>query len=56
MFGLTGIIVGIVLVILGGVLAIVVPGPDKYQGDSFTTVFIFTGIIMAIIGIILIFW
>jgi len=56
MFGLTGIVMGIVLVILGALLAIVVPGPDRYQSDEFTTVFIFTGIIMALIGIIMIFW
>jgi hypothetical protein len=56
MFGLTGIIAGLVLVILGAILALVLPGPDRYQGDDFTTVFIFTGIIMVIIGIIMIFW
>jgi len=56
MFGLTGIIVGLVLVILGAIFALVLPGPDRYQSDDFTTMFIFTGIIMALIGIVLIFW
>jgi len=56
MFGFTGVIVGIILVILGALLAIVIPGPDRYQTDDFTTVFIFTGIIMVLIGIIMIFW
>jgi hypothetical protein len=56
MFGLTGIIAGIILVILGGALALIGPGPDRYQGGDFTIVFIFTGIIMVLVGIILMFW
>lgn len=56
MFGFAGIIVGIILVILGGVIALIGPGPERYQGGDFGIVFIFTGIIMALVGIILMFW
>jgi hypothetical protein len=56
MFGLTGIIIGIILVVLGGALALIGPGPERYQGSDFGIVFVFTGIIMVLVGIILMFW
>ena len=56
MFGLTGIIAGIVLVLLGGFFLFMLSSPAEYQPAEFSTVFVFTGIILAIVGVLLIFW
>ncbi len=56
MFGIAGIIIGIILVILGGMVALIGPGPERYQSSEFGIAFVFTGIIMVLVGIIMIFW
>ena len=56
MFGLTGIIAGIVLVLLGGFFLFMLSSPGEYQPSEFSTVFVLAGIIMAILGVLLIFW
>ncbi len=55
MFGLWGLIGGIVLIILGGVMIFVFPSTGEYQTDDFATVGIVIGFVLAISGALLMF-
>ena len=55
MFGIFGIIGGILLILAGIVLFFIMPGPGSYQPDSFAVVFIVLGIVFMIFGALLVF-
>ncbi len=55
MFGIAGIVAGIVLIVLGFLAAFVLPGPDSYQPGSFSVVFVLAGMFMMVMGALLIF-
>lgn len=61
MFGIAGIIVGIILIVLGGIVSFFMVGIQDYQGthwggDEFSIGAIFIGFIMIVIGVVLVFW
>jgi hypothetical protein len=55
MFGMGGIVAGLILILIGGALVFVFPGPREYQPTTFTMTGIVTGFVMIILGAILIF-
>ena len=55
MFGILGIVGGIVLILLGILLFFLMPGPASYQPGSFSTVIVLLGILCMIFGAILVF-
>jgi hypothetical protein len=55
MFGIFGIVGGIVLILAGVFLFFLMPGPESYQPSSFSIVFVVLGILCMIFGAILIF-
>ena len=57
MFGLTGIVAGIVLIIIGGIMVFFFPSTGEYRprNDPFTPFVVVVGLIMIIGGGILIF-
>jgi hypothetical protein len=57
MFGLTGIIVGFVMIVIGGALVFFFPSSGAYapRGDPFTPFVVVVGLGMIIIGAIIIF-
>jgi hypothetical protein len=55
MFGIFGIVGGIVLILAGIFLFFLMPGPESYQPDSFSIVIIVLGILCMIFGALLIF-
>ena len=55
MFGFTGVIAGIILILIGGILIFLFPSATDYQPDEFGIVIVVVGFIMIILGAILIF-
>ena len=60
MFGITGIIIGIILILLGGFFVFYLPGASSgklptYQPQEFSVSFIVMGVFMIIIGAVLTF-
>ena len=55
MFGIAGVIAGVVLILLGGLIMFLFPGSDKYQPDDFSVVMVVVAIVMIILGGILVF-
>jgi hypothetical protein len=55
MFGLTGLIAGIILIIIGAAMVFFFPGPGEYQPESFTLVVVVGGFVMIVLGAIMIF-
>ncbi len=55
MFGMKGIIGGIVLIIIGIFFVFIFPGASSYQPEKFSIVAILLGLILIITGVILIF-
>jgi hypothetical protein len=56
MFGLLGIIFGIILFLVGGFLVIFFPSTEEHQGDTFSIVGILLGFIFLIAGFFLVFF
>ena len=55
MFGVTGIIAGILMIIIGGLLVFFFPSATEYQPSDFGIIVIVVGFVMIILGGILIF-
>lgn len=55
MFGIIGILVGIVLILIGGFLVFFFPGTAEHQPPPFDVVGVVLGFILIIIGGVLIF-
>ena len=55
MFGLSGIIGGLILIIIGGLMVFLFPGSSNYQPKDMSMFVVIVGFIMIIIGGILIF-
>ena len=55
MFGLGGIIAGIMLILLGGALIFFFPSATKYQPDSMGVIVVVIGFVMVILGAVIIF-
>ena len=55
MFGLGGIIAGIVLVIIGGAMVFFIPSATTYQRGEMTTMGVVIGFVLIILGAIIIF-
>ena len=56
MFGLGGLIAGILLILIGGGLIFFFPGTSgKYQPSEFSITIIVTGFVMIILGAVIVF-
>ena len=55
MFGIFGIVGGVLLILAGIFLFFLMPGPGSYQPESFSTVFVVIGILCMVFGALLIF-
>ena len=55
MFGILGILVGIVLILIGGFLVFFFPGTEEHQWPPFDIVGVVLGFILIIIGGVLVF-
>jgi hypothetical protein len=55
MFGILGIIIGILLIMLGGFLVLFFPMAPEHQAGQFTKVGVILGFIFLIIGGVLVF-
>lgn len=55
MFGITGTIAGIVMIIVGGILVFFFPGAPQYQPRDFSVLVVVIGFILIILGAIMAF-
>jgi hypothetical protein len=55
MFGLAGLIAGIILILIGGALVFFFPASSQYQPQEFGIVAVVAGFVMIILGAIMIF-
>lgn len=55
MFGLGGLVAGILMIVIGGALIFFFPSAVKYQPDDMGIMVIVVGFVMVIVGAILIF-
>ncbi len=55
MFGLTGVIVGIILIVIGGALVFFFPASSQYQPQEFGIAAVVAGFVMIILGAIMVF-
>ena len=55
MFGLAGLIVGIILIVIGGALVFFFPSASTYQPQEFGIVAVVVGFVMIILGAIMVF-
>ena len=55
MFGLAGVITGIILIVIGGLLVFFFPSASTYQPQEFGIVVVIAGFVMIILGAIMVF-
>ncbi len=55
MFGIAGLIGGIILIIIGGVLVFFMPASQTYQPKEMATMAVVGGFVMIILGAIMVF-
>jgi hypothetical protein len=55
MFGFTGVIAGIILIVVGGLFVFFFPSASEYQPEQFGIVIVIAGFVMIILGAIMVF-
>ncbi len=55
MFGITGVIAGIIMIIIGGLLVFFFPSASIYRPQEFDIAIVVAGFVMIILGAIMVF-